>query len=154
MTISISKELFWSKVDIRGPDECWEWKAGKNAKGYGQLQIDYTKQLAHRVAWEFTNGPTPEGKWILHKCDNPPCCNPKHLYAGTRDDNINDVRARHPELFGSGRAKFTSAKVLEIRKLKGTMSIRDAVYIYKVSCYAIWKIWTKDKFLCKEGHYV
>jgi hypothetical protein len=81
------EEEFWEWVDIRGDDDCWEWKRSRFPDGYGQ--VNHT--VAHRIAWEMTNGPIPEGLWVLHKCDNPPCCNPNHLFLGTVKDNVHDA---------------------------------------------------------------
>ena len=87
--------LFWSHVDIKSDNECWEWKLCRYPEGYGKTQIKITNSnYAHRVAWILTNGEIPNGKNILHTCDNPPCCNPKHLYAGTQLDNCRDRQER------------------------------------------------------------
>lgn len=95
-------ERFWAKVDRRGA--CWVWQAARDAKGYGWFIIDKTPQRAHRVAYELANGPIPTGLCILHSCDNPPCCNPAHLRAGTKLENSQDCvrRGRHkaPRIFG------------------------------------------------------
>lgn len=89
-------ERFWEKVE-QGPG-CWEWMAGRDsATGYGRIRIGRAgskHQLAHRVSWELANGPIPDGLWVLHHCDNPPCVNPAHLYLGTTIDNNRDRDAR------------------------------------------------------------
>jgi len=87
------EERFWEKVDVRGPDECWPWTRKHNPKGYGQFRKDKMVQ-AHRMAWELTNGPIPDGLDVLHTCDNPPCCNPHHLFLGTNDDNMRDMNSK------------------------------------------------------------
>lgn len=74
------------------PSGCWEWSGGRNpVSGYGQTPENVA---AHRVAWEIANGPIPDGQWVLHKCDNRPCCNPDHLMLGTQADNIADMKAK------------------------------------------------------------
>jgi hypothetical protein len=116
-------ERFWEKVDKRGPDECWEWQGARNEHGYGWFGPTHGEGAkAHRVAWELTNGPIPEGLCALHHCDNPPCCNPGHLFLGTKRDNTLDMwakgRGRQPQLPGelNGRALLTAHQVSEIRR--------------------------------------
>ncbi len=89
-----TKERFWDKVDIREPEECWPWKASVTPLGYGRFRYSDSEGYAHRTAWILTNGPIPKDKWILHKCNNPRCCNihPKHVYMGTPSDNERDAR--------------------------------------------------------------
>src|SRR5690348_12958479 len=91
------EDRFWAKVERRGYDECWPWKASTNAKGYGKFVLAPgqlglarpTQRLAHVVAFRLVHGrwPVPHG---LHGCDNPPCCNvanPAHVHEGTIQDN-------------------------------------------------------------------
>lgn len=89
----IEQARFWSRVDIRGPDECWPWLAGKS-KGYGVIEIDGRSHKAHRISWSIENGAIPAGRLICHECDNPPCVNPAHLFDGTHKDNSDDKIAK------------------------------------------------------------
>ena len=84
---------FWSKVDRRGPDDCWPWKANRYTNGYGQFWLRPRQEGAHRVAFKLTHGRWPQPE-CLHKCDNPPCCNPAHLWEGTKSDNVRDCIAK------------------------------------------------------------
>jgi Fe-S-cluster-containing dehydrogenase component len=76
---------------------CWEWVRGKNGVGYGIIYHNKKTILAHRISYEIHIGKIPEGRIICHHCDNPGCVNPAHLYAGTYQDNVNDMmkRRRH-----------------------------------------------------------
>lgn len=79
---------FWEKVDKS--NDCWVWTAALTEKGYGVAWDGHRTQKAHRVAFYLTNGYWPES-CVLHKCDNPPCVNPDHLWLGTRNDNNRDM---------------------------------------------------------------
>lgn len=87
------EERFWRKVDQRGADECWPW-LGSTTRGYGHARLGDRVQRAHRLAYELTHGELPSGLYVLHHCDNPPCCNPAHLYLGTQAQNVRDRETR------------------------------------------------------------
>lgn len=112
-------ERFWSKVGDT-TEGCWVWQASKDTRGYGHVWFDGQLFRAHRVAWELTNGPIPEGLVVLHECDFRPCVNPKHLRLGTQRDNIHDAiaKGRNVTLPGTknGRAQLTEDQVREIRR--------------------------------------
>lgn len=119
---------FWSYVKKK--DGCWLWQASLQKTGYGQWGycVNTVRKMfyAHRVSYELTYGPIPEGKYICHKCDNRRCCNPEHLYAGSGSDNMRDMRQRKR---GAGRggavtnAKLLPSEVMRLRKLYATTAI-------------------------------
>lgn len=117
-TIEHQIEAFWDKVKITADDnQCWEWTAAKDRKGYGVTRI-IKKTAAHRFAWIFPDYVIPDGMYILHSCDNPSCCNPKHLFLGTAQDNMDDKvkKGRQPRADSHPRRKLSSSKVIEIRR--------------------------------------
>ena len=91
------EERFWEKVDVRDWDDCWLWTAGQHPYGYGVIEYFGVAQYAHRIAYELSYDDVEFGSelYVLHCCDNPPCCNPGHLYQGTHQDNMDDRKARH-----------------------------------------------------------
>lgn len=88
-------ELFWAKVDRRGPDECWEWTAARSPNGYGRFKPKGMGQkTASRWSYEMHVGPIPDGMQVCHTCDNPPCVNPAHLWLGDHAANAADRDAK------------------------------------------------------------
>lgn len=111
---------FWDNVAITADSErCWLWTARIHPSGYGTKNWNGRKDQAHRVSWMINYGAIPEGLWVLHRCDNPTCVNPKHLFLGTRQDNIDDMvaKGRRANTIGENnpRCKITANQVREIR---------------------------------------
>lgn len=120
-------QRFWEKVDKGSPDDCWLWQGDDNGSGYGKFYLDGKPAYAHRFSYEQAHGAISNGMFVCHKCDNPRCVNPSHLFLGTHDDNMRDMAAkeRHfsktrPELYRVGEdhqgAKLSEAQVREIRR--------------------------------------
>lgn len=111
-----SAARFWAKVDKSG--ECWNWTGSRNDQGYGQFRLDGKGRKAHTVALEWELGYLrPPHLDTCHKCDNPSCVRPSHLYFGTRQQNSDDAWARGRTRVGEDRpaAKVTELDVVAIR---------------------------------------
>ncbi len=116
MTESPLWDRFWSKVNKQGPNDCWEWTACKNKKGYGWFGLNGRTQFAHRSIWFMTYNYWPE--CCCHSCDNPSCVNIAHLFEATNAENIADMVCKGRQAKGekNGQVKLTQEQVKEIRK--------------------------------------
>lgn len=121
-------------------DSCWPWEGALNEDGYGNFREGRTSVLAHRYSWELAHG-SPGEMYVLHKCDNPRCVNPQHLFLGTQKDNVKDMmtKGRDTRLRGSKApsAKLTEYQVQQIRALRGTMRQVDIAAQFGVHQTAI-----------------
>lgn len=133
----------WSRVDRSGgPDACWPFLGSPgNRGGYGQILVDGHNTPAPRAAWIVANGPIPDGLLVCHRCDNPPCCNPRHLFLGTHADNTADMvekgrGKRPPALRGvahpGARLRDEQVKSIRLRLAEG-VSQRQIARQYGVS---------------------
>lgn len=142
---------FWSHVDRRSDDECWEWSAGKTSRlpgqNYGLFSWNHKGIRAHRFSFELHYGPLVGKEMACHTCDNPPCCNPKHLFRGNAKRNSDDMMSKgrhkngqmvHPEIVKRGQShpmhKITEAKAMEI--LRSSASTNDLMQ-YSLSKSAV-----------------
>ena len=136
------EERFWSMVKRGGPDSCWEWQGHTIKDGYGAFHFQGKRIIASRFAWILTYGEIPQGMCVLHKCDNPACVNPRHLFLGTQKDNMQDAvlkwRKSGPH---NGRTKLTWPQVDTIRLLfqMGWSGYRLAKF-FGVNYKTIWQI--------------
>lgn len=110
---------------------CWLWTGTLNPRGYGGIGFkEHTNLIAHRVSWILHRGEIPDGLCVCHKCDNPPCVNPDHLFLGTHQDNKDDCCRKKRHRYGEkcSRAKLTDKDVIAIRKDHRPVVILAALY--------------------------
>lgn len=115
-------ERFWSKVDVRGEDECWNSTGADDGAGYKQFHINGRMMRAHRAAFIISGGViTKDKNNVCHVCDNRACCNPKHLFTGTAKDNVHDMvsKGRHSRGESRPATPLKESDVIAIRGLSG-----------------------------------
>jgi hypothetical protein len=129
---------FWEKVNKNGPvlrqeiGNCWIWN-GATCKRYGILASrSGLWVLSHRLSWEIHNGSIPSGMGVLHRCDNPPCVRPNHLFLGTSKDNACDMARKGRWRSPQGKPQIQASQVLEIKRLYGTgVPVKEIAAIYE-----------------------
>ncbi len=151
-----SREVWERKFHERihrtdNPDDCWEWTGTGRVDGYGQVTWEHRKYGCHRVAWELAFGDIPEGMNVLHKCDNPPCCNPAHLFLGTAEDNNRDRSMKGRTVSRPGElhhgAKLTQSDVIEIRRLAAAgVSVGELMTRFPVKRAQMYRVIKADRW--------
>lgn len=141
------KERLISKIE-RLESGCWKWLGSKNKKGYGMMVYKGRIHASHRVSWQEYNGPIPDGMLICHKCDNPSCVNPDHLFVGSNQDNMDDMKekGRHwhktPRGEQNKNSKLTWDQVREIRASEH-LTVRELANKYGVTDVTIYYVLNK-----------
>lgn len=136
-----------SKVDRRGPDECWPWLAGKNGKGYGSFFSFGKSNNAHRFAWRIYRGAIPKDKHVLHDCDTPECQNPNHHWLGTNQDNIDDKIKKgriRPALGEDCNHKLTEENIRQIRTIGNSRPATEIAKMFNVCRHTIQRVLKKQ----------
>jgi hypothetical protein len=136
----------FDKVTILSEDECWPC-SNTYFKGYGLVKWEGEGRFSHRVAYEHFVGPIPEGMEVCHSCDNPPCCNPKHLFPGTSQDNHDDASRKGRTTQGekSTKAKFTDKRVRIIRSMSfEILDYKHVADLLGCNLSAVAKVYTRQ----------
>lgn len=119
-----SRQRFSTKYELNSINGCWEWKTSFHPTGYGAFWFRGDSRYAHRVSWIFNRGEITDSLHVLHRCDNPRCVNPDHLFLGTQQDNVadRDRKGRGAKVIGPKR-KFSPVDVRRICDLHNRSGI-------------------------------
>lgn len=143
---SVTSEEYLSQRTSICENGCWLWTKGKDRDGYGQCQSALcARQLkvtrAHQLAWATINGLIPSGMFVCHRCDNPSCINPEHLFIGTALDNNQDMIRKGRSRPGKGNTKLSKEQRVEIFRLKGTATSFIIAKQFGISFSRVCQIW-------------
>jgi len=140
------RERFESRVELIPESTCHWWTNATDKDGYGRVDKDGKKAIAHRVAYEMYVGSIPEGKFVCHSCDNPSCVSPHHLFTGTHSANMADRMKKGRQAKGEqqGSSKLTEGDVIEIREMAETQTHRAIGALFGVHGSTIASIIHKD----------
>lgn len=150
-------DRFWSKVSVSNPGECWPWLGSKRRRGYGQFFRAGRNESAHRVALELSAGVTLRSDaYVCHRCDNPACCNPSHLFEGDAKTNARDMiaKGRHHDQRGEAHhsAKLTDAEVRDLREMRANgHRVCDLAKLYRVTTGYVRELVELKKRACPEA---
>lgn len=147
MQIGGQEYYFWKKVGTPTDTDCWTWLGNRQPSGHGYIQIFRVRWMAHRLSYFINKGEIPEGLNVNHTCDNAWCVNPDHLYAGTQQENMKDVRERGRQAKGEkhGMCKLTQQQVDVIRS--STLTDAELAKHFQVSQSHIWNIKNKKRWV-------
>lgn len=126
-------------------EKCWIWKGGKDDFGYGSFSLEGRARKAHIASYKLFKGDVPEGLCVLHKCDNPPCVRPEHLFLGTKADNMHDMiqkgREKHSKGIDRPMAKLTENDIPTIRKHRNNgLSYGQIGKLFGVDPKTVWSV--------------
>lgn len=147
-------ERFWNKV--QKTDGCWIWTAATDHNGYGAIMSRGKRPGncmigAHQGSWLLNRGPIPDGKCVLHACDQPLCVRPDHLWIGTQLDNVRDMIAKGRMAFGEKRAfaklKWTQVRQIRLKYARGGITYRELANEFGVHCGTVGQIIRRNKWI-------
>ena len=141
----VTPEKFMERVEKQS-DGCWKW-TGTTRRGYGVVGRDYKSVLAHRLAYEYLVGEIPNGMYVCHRCDNPICVNPEHLFLGTQIDNMADMVKKCRQARGASckHNRLSEDEVLQIRShLRSGKTLREISLQFGVAHSTIWRIRSEE----------
>ncbi len=149
--IGTLEERFWCRVYKNRADECWPWIGPCARNGYGKFNDKASAEhCAHRLAYTFTYGPIENGLHVMHSCDNPWCCNPRHLSLGTPTDNQRDCKMKNRNARGArhGMARLTDAQVVSMRRLyaESGISFRELGVMFGINSASAWQVVRGNKW--------
>ena len=136
-------DRFWSKVEVT--DDCWYWTGGTTLHGYGNAWMGGTNHRAHRVAYELAYGDIPDGYDVCHRCDTPPCCNPDHLWLGTRGENNTERDAKGRNRRYDGSPSVRSALGALLRRIRRPTPTPEERFWAKVDRSGDCWLWTGSR---------
>jgi hypothetical protein len=131
MNLENERKQFWKNIEIRLPDDCWNWMSRRDRDGYGLIKLEGKQIKAHQLAFYYEHGIWPSNVEIRHFCNNRRCCNPKHLIDGTHKENMEDA-SRAGTM--KGRHQATNYGILNIRTI---ITEKDVIEIKRLSLYVI-----------------
>lgn len=133
---------FWSRVDIKADKYCWNWVGHKQKFGHGYIVLNGKYWIASRLSWLLCHGKLSNNLCVCHKCDNPSCVNPKHLFLGTQIDNLKDRDNKGRTARGTTQhsSKLTVEDIKTIRRIKEWWTQDTLSQIFGVSQNAISRI--------------
>lgn len=122
---------------------CWIWCGGDFSYGYGAFSYNNQNRPAHRISWFLYRGEIPKGMMVCHRCDQPLCVNPEHLFLGTQRDNMADKVRKGRQARGEshGMSKLTDWEVMQIKGVKGFRTAKDIASEFGITPERVWQIW-------------
>lgn len=136
------KQRFEEKYTVNRVTGCWDWHGSKNKKGYGHMGRPGSNRLikAHRASYLIHNGYLPDDEFVCHRCDNPSCVNPNHLFLGSHKENMKDMTDKGRQAKGENcrTSKLTSGDVVSIRKEAASKTQAQLARDYGVSPGYVW----------------